>query len=203
MRLDYIRIKNDKQTKLQDGLQLLLAHSQKEEVDIKELLQTAADFIHKHFSLRTCTIGLRSSKDGKYRYVVSSGLREEPWRQHLTIAYELKDFQSFEEFDGYEISPLTRVYLEEENPMTPEERRVYNRPALLDLKRRAPDDNLEADYINVLIHGRGEDLLGWIEFGGTVGGKMPDPLTIKCIETIAHILGSALLCPGAKMPEGF
>ena len=203
MRLDYIRMKNDKAAKLQDGLQLLLAHSQVDQVDIKALLQEAADFIHKYFSIRTCTIGLKCKKDGLFRYVVKAGLRDEPWKQHQTLSYTVDDFQSFEQYSGYEISPFTRVYLEEDNPMTQEERKAYNRPSMLDLKRRAPDDNLEADYVDTLIYGRGEDLLGWIEISGTIGGKMPDPLTVKSVETIAHILASALLCPGAKMPEGF
>lgn len=202
MRLDYIRSKNDKPFKVLEALQGLLSHFQKPELDINGLLQEAADLIHKQFGLRTVTIGLRSKFDGKYRYVINSGLRPEPWEQHQQITYGIEDFQNFERFNGFEISRLTRIYLEEQNPMTAEERKIYNRPALLDLKRRGLDENLEADYLDVLIKGTEDTLLGWIEISGTIGGKLPDSMTIKNIETISMILAAALMCKDASQPGG-
>jgi hypothetical protein len=59
-------------------------------------------------------------------------------------------------------------------------------------KRRTEDETLEADFIDTLILGPSDALLGWIEYGGTLTSKFPDPSVIRYIEVISSVLAAAI-----------
>jgi hypothetical protein len=67
---------------------------------------------------------------------------------------------------------------------------------MLQSARKSLDDTIEGDYIDVLILGKGEELLGWIEISGMQNGKFPDAQTLKCIELLATVIGVALARAG-------
>ncbi len=198
LRFDYLSARSDPTSRVLDGYVSLLAHFQRQPLVIGDLIQDTANWIHRQFRLRWCMIGLRES-DGMYRYEVEAGMRPEAWTLQRTKQYQYADFApSTKNYTAGEISKLSRVYLEEENQLGPGDVGVVNRPALLKLRRKADDETLEADFIDTLILGQRDELLGWIEYAGTLTGKFPDPMTIRYIEAIASILAAAMIAQGGK-----
>jgi hypothetical protein len=193
LKFEYLRVKNDHASKSLEVFTQLAAHLQKPQVSVTEMIQDACAVLQRQFRLRWVMIGLRES-DGYYRYLVNSGMREDAWSKQRTKQYLLNDFElSTENYRAAEISKLTRSYLEEENPLGKNDEGVVNRPALLNARRRADDETLEADFLDTLITGPNGELLGWIEYSGTVTGKFPDAITIRHIEVAASLIASAIL----------
>ena len=192
LKFDYMRSRNDPGAKVLDGFVSLLSRSYRKETPIMDFAQEVANHIHKQFRLRWVMIGLRSHSDGLYRYEIQTGMREEAWRWQKKKTYKLEDFGISPTYVKDDISKLSRVYLEEDNPLYGQDENVVNRPVLLRLKRQTPDETLEADFLDTLIYGPGDDLLGWIEYSGTTLGKFPDSMTIRYIEVIAAILAAAM-----------
>jgi len=193
LKFDYLKVKNDSESKNLEVFVHLLDHFLRPQLSISELMHDTAVTMQKQFRLRWVMIGLRDKMDGKYRYMFMSGMRDEAWAKQKTKVYKLEDFAP--NSNGYkagEVSGLTRAYLEEENPLLNDDVNVVNRPALLRSRRKSEDETLEADFIDTLIIGPGNELYGWIEYAGTVTGKFPDSLTIRHIEVVASILSAAI-----------
>jgi hypothetical protein len=192
LKFDYLKARNDPSSKVNDGFMTLLQHFQKPHLVIHDMAQEASTYIQKQFRLRWALVGLRSS-DGLFRYDAMSGLREEAWTRQRTKTYTLADFTPTSQRYNYgEISKISRVYLEELNPLYKEDEQTVNRPALLRSKRDSDETCLEADFIDVLILGSKEELLGWIDYSGTIANEFPDPATMKNVEVISAILGAAI-----------
>ncbi len=193
LKFDYLKVKNEHGSKSLEMFTNLLVHFSKPDISVMEIIQEASMLVQKQFRLRWCMVGLRES-DGWYRYIVMTGMREDAWLRQKLKQYKLSDFEvNAKNYKAGEVSRLTRVYLEEDNQLGKEDEGVVNRPALLHLSRKAEDDVLEADFIDTLIMGPGDELLGWIEYSGTVTGKMPDAMTIRHIEIVSQILSAAIL----------
>ncbi len=192
LRFDYLGARSDPTSRVLDGYVSLLGHLQKQPIVVRDLIQDTSTWIHRQFRLRWCMIGLRGP-DGVYRYEVEAGMRPDAWTRQKTKHYKQSDFApSAQNYTAGEISKLSRVYLEEENELYKEDEGVVNRPALLRARRKADDETLEADFIDTLIYGPRDDLLGWIEYSGTLTGKFPDPMTIRFIEAISAIIAAAI-----------
>lgn len=161
--------------------------------DSTELLTEAANIIHDQFRLRWVAIGLKNPKDGLFRYVSLVGFRDDAVTSRRKQTFTIEDFMADAKYKGRAISDYSKMYFEEDKPYTDGAESTFNRPALLKSRRRAADDALEADYLDVHIYGRERNLLGWIETSGTIMGKLPDVMTIKSIEVIASIIGTALM----------
>ncbi len=196
LRFDYLRTKNEPSARVLDGFMLLLSHFQRPQLNLKELLQESTNYIQKQYRFRYVLIGLRTPSDGMYRYEVNTGMREDGWQRQRRKIYKLEDFNIFGSYKAGEISRLTRIYLEEENPLFKEDEITVNRPALLRAKRDHIDDSLEADFVDTLIFGPHELMLGWIEYTGTVSSKLPDAIMIRNIEVISGILAAAIMTQG-------
>lgn len=193
LKFDYLKVKNDPESKNLEVFSHLLGHFLKPQLSVSELMHDTAMTLQKQFRLRWVMIGLRDRVSGKYKYMFMSGMREEAWARQQTKAYSLEDFDpSSPGYKAGEISNISRVYLEEENPLFDEDTKVVNRPALLRAKRRTEDETLEADFIDTLIVGPNNELYGWIEYSGTVTGRFPDSLTIRHVEVVASILAAAI-----------
>jgi hypothetical protein len=193
LKFDYLKAKNDVESRNLDVFSHLLDHFLRPQLSISELMHDTATTIQKQFRLRWVMIGLKDRTDGKYRYMFMSGMRDEAWARQKTKSYKLEDFAP--NSNGYkagEISGLSRAYLEEENPLFDEDITVVNRPALLRSRRKSDDETLEADFIDTLIVGPGNELYGWIEYSGTVTGKFPDSITIRHVEVVSSILAAAI-----------
>ncbi len=196
IRFDYLKTKNEPSARVLDGFMLLLSHFQRPQLVLRELLQETTNYLQKQFRFRYVLIGMRTPSDGMYRYEVNTGMREDGWQRQRRKVYKLEDFNIFGSYKAGEISRLSRVYLEEENPLGKEDEITVNRPALLKAKRDHIDDALEADFVDTLIYGPHELMLGWIEYTGTVNGKLPDAMMIRNIEVISGILGAAIMTQG-------
>jgi hypothetical protein len=193
MKFDYLKVKNEAGSKTLDLYTQLVAHLLKPQFSTMDLIQEATALIQRQFRFRWCMIGLREP-NGVYRYVVETGMRDDAWARQKARQYKLEDFElNATNYKAGEVSKLTRVYLEEENPLGKTDEGVVNRPALLRLKRKSDDEALEADFVDTLILGPGDELIGWIEYSGTVTGKLPDAMSIRYIEIASQILGAAIV----------
>jgi len=193
LKFDYLKARNDPTFKSMDMLGTLLAHFLKPQLNIRDMIQEAANLIQKQFKLRYAMVGLKSMVDGFYYYEVNAGMRQDAWESQKARKYRKEDFDLHtSSYNAAEVSKLTRIYLEEENPLGPTDMMVLNRPVLHGSRRKLDDDALEADFVDTLIVGPGEDLLGWIEYSGTITAKFPDAVTIRNIEIAAGILAVAL-----------
>ncbi len=202
LKFEYSHTLKDQTQKSLESIQRLLEHFTRPVMDVKELMQQIADNISKQFGIDDVAIGLKSPEDGKYRYVAHCGLREEAIQSRSKIAYTVDDFYKDGAYNGTFISKYSKIYLAEDNEYKDIERMAYNRPLLLGLKRRSLNDSLEADYIDSLIFGLNEELLGWIEISGTRTGKLPDAATIRWVETAAALIGVALRCEKMRRTPG-
>jgi hypothetical protein len=201
LRFEYLKIKNEHESKSLELFAQLMFHFTKPDMSVLNLIQEATLLIQRQFRVRWCMIGLKEP-DGWYRYLVNTGMREDAWANQKKKQYKLSDFElNAANYKAGEISRLTRVYLEEDNQLGKEDEGVVNRPALLHLTRKAEDDVLEADFIDTLIMGPGDELLGWIEYSGTVTGKMPDAVSIRHIEIVSNILAAAIVLNGNRLPN--
>ncbi len=193
LKMAYLKSRRDPNSRILEGFVTLLEHFQKNHMALAALLQEAANLIRSQFTLRYVMIGLKG-QDGTYKYEFMSGMRDDSWAAHKKKVYTLASFAT--SVPGWYsvgvISKLSRVYLEEKNPLGPGYETSVNRPALLSLQRSSIDTSLEADFFNTLIKGSKDELLGWIEYPGTVGGKLPDATVIRNVEVVASILGAAI-----------
>ena len=162
---------------------------------VNDIIQEAANYIHRQFRLRWVMIGLRNPVDGVCRYEVESGMRPETWEWQKKRTYKKEDFALAKAgwYNAGEISRFTRVYLEEDNVLAEEDvAQIVNRPFMMKATRKTQEDTLEADFIDTLIITPDNELLGWIEYSGTIASKFPDPMVIRWIEFIAAILAAAI-----------
>jgi len=192
LRFEYIKTKTDISSRSLDGIVSMLNRFHSPRILVHEVIQDAATNIQRQFRLRWVMVGLRDP-DGLYRYKVMSGMRPEAWDRHLSKKYAREDFTpTTNNYQFGEISKLSRIYLEEENSLTKDDELSVNRPALLRSKRTSENDCLEADFIDTLILGPHDEMLGWIEYSGTVAGEFPDSMAIRYIELSAAIISAAI-----------
>jgi hypothetical protein len=194
LRFDYVRVKNEPSLRALDGIASVMLHLHKPHITINDVLQEACDSIQKNFRLKWVMIGIKGKQDGLYRYTVMTGMRPDVWERQRKRVYREEDFEpSAEDYTFGEISNLTRVYLQEDNPLnTEDEKSLVHRPVLLETSRMTSKETLEADFINTLIYGPGRHLLGWIEYTGTVANEFPDSTVFRQIEAYASALGGVI-----------
>lgn len=193
MKMDYKRCAMDQSMKVLDGFQTLLASLRKKDIDLKGLMEKAAKTIQQQFRIRWVAIGLKSHADDKFRYEVLAGFKNDAAEARKKQVFELSDFFEDKKYKGRMISEYTKLFLEEDRPFTEGAEITFNRPMLMNSKRREMDDALEADYLDVNIYGINNELNGWIEMSGTIMGKLPDAPTMRAIEVIAEIIGEAVM----------
>jgi hypothetical protein len=197
MRLEYDFPSAEKSHEMLDQISRLLAHFRKSEMDLRELITDAANFIAKQFSFKAVAIGLRGS-DGIYRYEVLIGLRHEAEVALKKLTYTYEQFTDPTIYKGTMISKYTKVFLAEDNPWLDSERDTFDMPSLLGTSRKSLNDYVEGDYTNVHILGKDDEIIGWIEFSITTSRKMPDMSSIRWIEVIGQIIAAAVV----SNPEG-
>jgi len=194
LRFDYVRLKNEPGSRGVDGTTALMAYFHRPQMNINELIQAASEVIQRQFRLKWVMIGIKGKNDGLFRYVVMSGMHPTIWEWQKKRSYRAEDFEpTCGNYSYGEVSDITRVYLQEENMLESEEdKKLVQRPALLGTKRMSSSETLEADFIDTLMYGPGRELLGWIEYSGTVANEFPQPSVIRQIEGYAAIAGAAV-----------
>jgi hypothetical protein len=198
MKLDYLHGIGDVNQRRMDGIQALLAHFRKPQMELDALFQDAVNMISRTMGIDSVSIGLRDPKDGLYRYKATAGFRPDAMEALGKIAYRKEQFFDDPEYHGTDISKQSRLYLADDNVISADERSAFNRPVLLKGKRMNLGESLEGDYIDVKIWGPFDDLLGWIEVSGTRTMQLPDIASIKCIEIVASIVGVAAVLKSAS-----
>ena len=193
MKRAYKRRAMNQSMKVLDGFQTLFASLRKKDIDLRGLMEMAAKMINQQFRIRWISIGLKSPSDDRFRYEVLIGFKEEAADARKQQVFELADFFEDKKYKGRMISEYTKLFLEEDRPYTEGAEITFNRPILINSKRREIDDALEADYLDIHIYGVNNELNGWIEMSGTIMGKLPDTATIMAIEIICDIIGQAIL----------
>ncbi|UCE81159.1 MAG: hypothetical protein JSV94_01645 [Methanobacteriota archaeon] len=176
----------------------ILSHIEKPHIDLRTLLNDTATLISKHFGIREVTIGLKDKKDGLFRYISMVGLREDAEQALRRLAYTVDDFRPGGRYKGTSLGKFSTLFLAEDNPYAEGEEDTYSHPVLLGSRRKSLTESIEGDYIDVMIFGKGDEIIGWIEVSGTRAGKIPDILTIRWIEAISKILSVAIFCKGHR-----
>ena len=196
LKLDYVGAIMDHTDRNLDSIQDLLEEVSRPQGDAKELLDSVAKLIYKQFHVREVAIGLKSP-DGLYRYVTMHGMRTNIWAEHRDLAYPYDSFFDNVKYKGTVISDYTKLLLAEDMPYDMGEKQTYSEHLMKSSTRKALDDSIEGDYLDILIYGIGNELLGWIEISGTWEDKLPTARTIRCLEIVANITGVALSIRGA------
>jgi hypothetical protein len=189
---DYSRVSNDQTERSIESIQELCELIMKPKVGSKELVESVIKMIFRQFHIKEVSIGLRSASDGRYRYVAMQGMRANVWAEHTGLSYAKDTFFDNETYKGNHISKHTKLLLAEDEPYDDGEKKTYSEHLMLISARKAYDDTIEGDYLDILVFGTGDQILGWIEISGTWDGKLPSSRTIKTIETYADLLGIAL-----------
>jgi hypothetical protein len=192
MKFDYAYGKRETCTKHVDVLQKLVERSLGGRADERELVQAAADLIYKEFRLKDMTLGLWDQHDRIYRYEAMAGMQPGMWTAMKRIQYTSEQFHDPVKYNGTLLGEQTRLFLAEDEPYVEGEEDTFDRIEYLKSKRRAPDQSVEGDYLDTYIFGPGKEIVGWIEYGGTWGGKLPDIATIRWVELVAAFLGVAI-----------
>lgn len=155
-------------------------------IQFKTLLEELSRTIHRVFHFQYVCLAMKDL-DGKFRYKTVIGPAQEGIKAMLQIAYTPSELFNENTYPSTAISEITRFYMSESVPYTPDEVTTYARPAMLNKERSAPDDMLEADYIDIYAKNARNEILGYIELGTTRDGKLPDKRIIMWIESIARI----------------
>lgn len=192
MKFDYAYGKREPCTKHVDVLQKLVERSLGGRAGERELVQAAADLIYKEFRLKDVTLGLWNPHDRVYRYEAMAGMQPGIWMAMKRIQYTPEQFHDPVKYTGTLLGEQTRLFLAEDEPFAEGEEDTYDRTEYLKSRRRSSDQSVEGDYLDTYIFGPGRDIIGWIEYGGTWGGKLPDIATIRWVELVAAFLGVAV-----------
>jgi hypothetical protein len=192
LKREYSLSYTDQVARIMSGIQTLCAHLEKKDLDVKALLTDAGNQISQLFGIREVSIGLKDPADGMFRYEVMVGVRDDAEQALRRLVYTSDDFGESSSYKGWMISKYSKLFLAEDKPYSNGEKESYSRQFLLGSKRRSANECLEEDYLDVLICGMEDELLGWIEISGTRTGNLPDSNTIKWIELISRIIGIAL-----------
>ncbi len=192
LKFDYMYGSKDTVDKTLLSLEPLFSAYRRPKTRVHDLLEEAARIIYKQLRIREVSIGIRDPKDGLFKYEIMAGMRAGVWQAHEELVYTEEDFFRNDKWRGTMISKYTKLMLAEDNPYAEGEERTFDRQEMMADKRHNLDDSIEGDYMDIMILGLNEDLLGWIEISGTWTSKVPDTQTIRLIELIACTLGSML-----------
>jgi hypothetical protein len=189
---DYSRASNDLTDRSIECIQELCELIMTPKVGSKELTESIIKLIFRQFHIKEVSIGLRSASDGRFRYVAMEGMRANIWAEHVKLSYTKDVFFDSKKYKGTQVSKYTKLLLAEDEPYDDGEKKTYSEHLMLSSARKAYDDSIEGDYLDILVFGPQDQVLGWIEISGTWDGKLPSPKIIRTIEVFASLLGIAL-----------
>lgn len=189
LRGDYNLIGRGSESKILAGLGAILLHNQERRGTLRSVLEEVGKLIYRYSEVKEVSIGIKNPADGRFRYEVMIGFRKEVEEAHKKISYSFEDFFDKERYQGEKISKYSEVFLAENQPFADKELSTYNRPVLIGRERKIADQYIEGDYIDIVMYGRNDEVVGWIELSATRTGKMPSAETIRWIELIASVLG--------------
>lgn len=193
LRKRYAQIPKEDNEKIIDGIQTFMTHISLRRSS-RALLQEAAKTLHRIFPFQEIAIGIKSPEDGLYRYEAFIGYTHEAEETFRKLVYTLDEFFDQGEFPSIRISKLIDFAVAENEPAQEKEQECWNRPSLLKVPRKTPDEFLEGDYIDVLLYGEGNEMIGWLELSAPRDGRMPSGSVLKGIELFSSVLALAMQC---------
>jgi len=192
LKTDYAHGSKDSSIRALDSVNSLIKYLIQNDPNLDEMLEQATKLIFTQFNIREVSIGLRTAPDNLFRYVKMHGMRAEVWAAHKDLVYTYEQLLDPKKYKHTVISQHTRLFLAEDNPYAEDETYTYSEHLMAMSRRRAADDSIEGDYLDVYIYGPGDDILGWIETGSTWDNKIPDARTVRTLEILASVLGIAI-----------
>jgi len=172
-----------------ENIQNWLLKSRVKGESLKDILTFTARTIYRIFDFKEVAIGLRSEKDNLYRYQILFGFTKETEDRLRRLSYTSEELDSYERFPGIMLSSITDFCIAEERVTEEGEEFTYNRPLALLKERKALDDFIEGDYLDISFFDRKLQLLGWLELSNTKTGKLPSRESLKWLEMFATIIG--------------
>lgn len=176
-----------------EGFEQFLMFTMTPRASMHAILDEATRLMHRNFDFQYVGIAMREKADGLYRYIATTGLTKSAEMSYREIRYTYSDLFDGSTFPSVKVSNFTHFYLSEDSPFKPGEEKSYSRPNLLNATRKAEDEMLEGDYIDVFMFGHLREVVGFIELGGTRSGKLPEKLAIRWIELIASMIATMAL----------
>lgn len=192
MQTEYSRGVKDNVQKALEALTDLCKKFEQAGSELSVVLKEVADLISRRFAISSVAVAVRDPADDLFRYKAVVGVGPEVEQEFWKLVYTEGQVTDENTYRSYAISNLTRLYLDEDHPYAPGEEFSYNRPGLLDMKRRSLTDSLEADYLDVFFREKSGQLMGWIELSGTRMRKLPDAATIRWVELMSCYLSIAI-----------
>lgn len=185
---------SDRQEPFERCLRMILKFlndSKNVERDSKSILADALTTIQSFTKFRECTIGLRDP-DGLYRFKAFVGFNDEARKAREELAYSDDDMKDIAFYRPVIICRFAMFHLSERKPYKPGMERTYNNPELLDAPRKHPGDMIEGDYLEIMIRGKEQEILGWLELSGTADGKLPTREEVLKVEFFSSCLAPVI-----------
>jgi len=176
--------KNDLQ-KILDNILRLVELSRDKKTDVKTILEQATRMIFRLFEFDEIGIGLKSPKDGLYRYEVLFGYSQKTEMAFRRLEYTHADMVSYDKYPFVKIGRISE--LDPAEGLLEEYKHLYDRPLAVECPRESTEDFHEGDYIDVWMYDGGGDLIGWFELSKPRNGKMPSCDTVRWIEVIVDV----------------
>jgi hypothetical protein len=187
----YRQIPRDDNEKIVDAVLKLWFQILDGKMSRKFMLQEVAEVIHRSLMFQEIAIAIRDPKDGLYRYQIIMGFTKDVADALKTLAYSEAEARALDRFPGIQVSRLIDVTISEA-PQKAGEAATFNRPTLVAVPRKSDDEFTFGDYMCILIPGRDDKVLGYIELSGPRDGKMPTGNRMKSLELLAITTGIAL-----------
>jgi len=184
---EYAQTQLNEDNKIIDGIQKFILMAQQHQ-SLRPVLKDAAITIFRLFPFKEITIGLKSPKDGLYRYEEILGHSKSAEQAHRSLAYTYEEFFDSKDYPAIRLSKYTEFALLEEQPFLENEKDTYNRPIMLTGVRKTVYNFVEGDYFDIYMYSPSDEMIGWIELGATKDGNIPSMITIKWLEFFASIL---------------
>jgi len=196
----YAPIPRDQLEKIIEGIFGIIETSNDRRNSLKSILEQVAKTIFRLFEFDEIGIGLKSRRDGLYRYEVLFGYRGVIVDDFKKIAYTYDDMVSYDKFPFIKTGKYSDLNPVEGLP--DEEKHLFNRPFELQEKRDLPDEFHEGDYIDFWMYGYNKEIIGWFELSSPRNRKLPPRATIRWIELIANICSSIVQRKWAEEDSG-
>jgi signal transduction histidine kinase len=158
---------------------------------LEALLQKIVKTVSETYGLAKVHIGIRNDDTGLFEIRAVYGYDPETERQIKRVKYTKERMEK-------DLRPELKIgrnayYVPAENWEPDEEDMVFvSHPERMDRARSAPDDWLECDYIDFLMHEKDGSMLGYLEIDEPDSQKVPSEEILKAIEVFADLAAIAI-----------
>jgi len=190
----YRQIPRDENEKILDALLKLFFEFQEKNTTCQEILQRAADVIHRVLPFQEIALGIRNPKDGLFRYDVILGFTKDAEEHLKSQAYTMDEMIALDRNPGVRVSKLIELTIAEAPIRKSGDEAQFNRPNLISTPRKSEEDFAFGDYMDIFIRDMNNDVIGFIEVSGPRDWKMPSASRMKWLELFAMIIGSIIEC---------